>query len=138
MRASKIMQQRVMKTENIKIHWNTTTEEILGEEEVEGMRVKNSKTGEVSEIPVKGFFVAIGHKPNTDIFKDWLDMDETGYLIAVPGTAQTKVEGVFVSGDAADKIYRQAVTAAGTGCICLLYTSPSPRDATLSRMPSSA
>lgn len=120
MRASKIMQQRVMKTENIIIHWNTTTEEILGEEEVEGMRVKNSKTGEVSEIPVKGFFVAIGHKPNTDMFKDWLDMDETGYLIPVPGTAQTKVEGVFVSGDAADKVYRQAVTAAGTGCMAAL------------------
>jgi len=120
MRASKIMQDRVMKTENIIIHWNTTTEEILGEEEVEAMRVKNSKTGEVSEIPVKGFFVAIGHKPNTDIFKDWLDMDETGYLIPVPGTAQTKVEGVFVSGDAADKVYRQAVTAAGTGCMAAL------------------
>ena len=120
MRASKIMQQRVIKTPNIKIHWNTETEEILGKEEVEGVRVVNNKTGEKSEIPCKGFFVAIGHTPNTAIFKDWIDMDETGYLKAVPGTSLTNVKGVFVSGDAADKVYRQAVTAAGTGCMAAL------------------
>lgn len=120
MRASKIMQERVLKAANIKVHWNTETEEILGENEVEGVRVRNNKTGEVTDIPVKGFFVAIGHKPNTDIFKGWLDMDEAGYLIPVPGSTRTKIEGVFVSGDAADKVYRQAVTAAGTGCMAAL------------------
>ncbi len=120
MRASKIMQDRVKKTANIKIHWNTETEEILGEKEVEAVRVVNNKTGEKSTIPVKGFFVAIGHKPNTDIFKGWLDMDDAGYLIPKPGTSKTKIEGVFVSGDAADKVYRQAVTAAGTGCMAAL------------------
>ncbi len=120
MRASKIMQKRVMDTENITIHWNTETDEILGEEEVEGVRVINNKTGEKSVIPVKGFFVAIGHKPNTGIFKDWLKMDETGYLITQPDSSRTDVEGVFASGDAQDKIYRQAVTAAGTGCMAAL------------------
>lgn len=120
MRASKIMQERVEKMENIQIHWNTTTEEILGEEEVTGARVKDTKTGETREIAVSGFFVAIGHKPNTDIFKDWLERDESGYLIPVPGTSKTAIEGVFVSGDAADKVYRQAVTAAGTGCMAAL------------------
>ncbi len=120
MRASKIMQQRVIKTPNIKIHWNTETDEILGKEEVEAVRVINNKTGEKSEIPCKGFFVAIGHTPNTAIFKDWIEMDETGYLKAVPGTSLTNVKGVFVSGDAADKVYRQAVTAAGTGCMAAL------------------
>lgn len=120
MRASKIMQQRVMNTENIIIHWNTETKEILGEEEVEGVRVFNNKTGEESVLPVKGFFVAIGHKPNTEIFKDWLDMDDTGYLITQPGSSKTNIEGVFASGDAQDKVYRQAVTAAGTGCMAAL------------------
>jgi len=120
MRASKIMQQRVLNTKNIIIHWNTQTDEILGEKEVEGVRVLNRVTGEKKEIPVKGFFVAIGHKPNTDIFKGWIDMDETGYLKGVPGTAHTNVKGVFVSGDASDKVYRQAVTAAGTGCMAAL------------------
>lgn len=120
MRASKIMQQRVKDTKNITIHWNTQTDEILGEKEVEGVRVLNRVTGEKSVIPVKGFFVAIGHKPNTDIFKGWIDMDETGYLNAVPGTAHTNIKGVFVSGDASDKVYRQAVTAAGTGCMAAL------------------
>jgi thioredoxin reductase (NADPH) len=120
MRASKIMQDRVKKTENIEIHWNTETVEILGEEEVTGVKVINNKTQETSEIPVKGFFVAIGHKPNTDIFKNWLDMDQTGYLTVVPGTSHTNIEGVFASGDAADKVYRQAVTAAGTGCMAAL------------------
>ena len=120
MRASKIMQKRVMNTENIEIHWNTETDEVLGEEEVEAVRVINNKTGEKSVIPVKGFFVAIGHKPNTAIFKDWLEMDDTGYLITKADSTKTKVEGVFASGDAQDKIYRQAVTAAGTGCMAAL------------------
>jgi thioredoxin reductase (NADPH) len=120
MRASKIMQQRVINTKNIHIHWNTEAEEILGEEEVEAVRVVNNKTGEKEVIPIKGFFTAIGHKPNTDIFKDWLDMDNSGYLITKPDTAHTNIEGVFASGDAQDKIYRQAVTAAGTGCMAAL------------------
>lgn len=120
MRASKIMQDRVKNTKNITIHWNSETEEILGGDDVTGVRIKNNKTGELTEIPVKGFFVAIGHKPNTEIFKDWLEMDETGYLIPVAGTSRTKVPGVFVSGDAQDKVYRQAVTAAGSGCMAAL------------------
>ncbi len=120
MRASKIMQDRVKKTENIEIHWNTSTVEILGEEEVIGARVVNNITKKESIIDGKGFFVAIGHKPNTGIFTDWLAADETGYLIPEPGTSKTAIEGVFVSGDAADKIYRQAVTAAGTGCMAAL------------------
>lgn len=120
MRASKIMQKRVIDTKNIEIHWNTSTVEILGEEEVTGAKVKNNITGEESELAVTGFFVAIGHKPNTGIFQDWLDSDESGYLIPKPGTSHTQIEGVFVSGDAADKVYRQAVTAAGTGCMAAL------------------
>lgn len=120
LRASKIMQQRVMNTPNIEIHWNTEAEEILGEDSVTGIRVVNNKTGEKTVIPATGFFVAIGHKPSTDIFKGWLDMDDTGYLIVKPGTTHTKVQGVFASGDAADKHYRQAVTAAGTGCMAAL------------------
>lgn len=120
MRASKIMQERVKNTENIIIHWNTETQEILGDKEVEAMRILNNKTNEVSEIPVSGFFVAIGHKPNTSIFNDWLDMDDTGYLLTRPGRTHTNVEGVFASGDAQDNIYRQAVTAAGTGCMAAL------------------
>jgi thioredoxin reductase (NADPH) len=118
MRASKIMQQRVMKAANIEIHWNTETEEILGNEAgVTGVRLVDNKTGLKKEIAISGFFLAIGHKPNTDIFKDFLDMDETGYIQVVPGTSKTNVEGVFAVGDAADKVYRQAVTAAGTGCM---------------------
>lgn len=120
MRASKIMQERVKKTENIEIHWNTETVEILGEEGVTGAKIKNNKTGVESEISVTGFFVAIGHKPNTDMFKEWLDMDDNGYLKAIPGTSKTTVDGVFVSGDAQDHVYRQAVTAAGTGCMAAL------------------
>ena len=120
-RASKIMANRVKNTENIEILFNTDTVEVLGDGNgVTGAKVKNNKTGEVSEIPATGFFVAIGHKPNTDIFKDWLDLDETGYIINVPGSSKTNVEGVFVSGDAADHVYRQAVTAAGTGCMAAL------------------
>jgi len=120
MRASKIMQERVINAENIQIHWNTSTVEILGEEEVTGARVKDTKTGEERTIPFSAFFVAIGHKPNTDIFKDWLEMDDSGYLIPIAGTSKTAINGVFVSGDAADKVYRQAVTAAGTGCMAAL------------------
>lgn len=118
MRASKIMQQRVLNTPNIEVLWNTETEEILGDDSgVTGARLVNNQTGEKTEIDVKGFFVAIGHKPNTDIFKGWLDMDDTGYLNVKPGTSHTNVEGVFATGDAADRVYRQAVTAAGTGCM---------------------
>jgi thioredoxin reductase (NADPH) len=120
MRASKIMQERVRKAANITIHWNSVTDEVLGAETVEGVRLKNVQTGELTEIPIKGFFVAIGHQPNTDIFKGWLDMDETGYLITQPGSSRTKIEGVFASGDAQDRIYRQAVTAAGSGCMAAL------------------
>ena len=120
MRASKIMQQRVMNTPNLIVHWNTDTLEILGEDEVKGVRIKNNKTNLEEILNVTGFFVAIGHKPNTDIFKGFLELDETGYIIAKPGTSYTNIEGVFVSGDAADKVYRQAVTAAGTGCMAAL------------------
>ncbi len=118
MRASKIMQQRVLNAPNIEIHWNTETEEILGDDSgVNAVRVVNNKTGEKTTIPVQGFFLAIGHKPNTDIFKDYLEMDEVGYIKVQPGSTRTNVEGVFAVGDAADKVYRQAVTAAGTGCM---------------------
>ena len=120
LRASRIMQQRVMNTSNIEVHWNTEAEEVLGDDSVEGLRVFNNKTGEKTVLPVTGFFIAIGHKPNTDVFKGWLDMDDTGYLLVKPGTTHTKIEGVFASGDAADKVYRQAVTAAGTGCMAAL------------------
>ena len=118
LRASKIMQKRVMESPNIEVLWNTEAEEILGDgESVTGMRVLNNQTGVTNEIDIAGFFVAIGHKPNTDIFKEYLDMDDTGYLKVQPGTSKTNVEGVFVTGDAADKVYRQAVTAAGSGCM---------------------
>ncbi len=120
MRASKVMQDRVMNTPNIKIYWNTDTLEILGENKVDGMKVRNNKTGEESVIPVQGFFVAIGHQPNSDIFKDFVDMDEAGYIKTIPGTSKTNVEGVFAGGDVQDKIYRQAVTAAGSGCMAAL------------------
>lgn len=120
MRASRIMQERVLNTPNIIVHWNTSPEEVLGDDGVTGVRIVNNKTGEKSVLDVTGFFVAIGHKPNTDIFADWLDRDESGYLLATPGRTFTKVPGVFVSGDAQDKIYRQAVTAAGTGCMAAL------------------
>jgi thioredoxin reductase (NADPH) len=120
MRASKVMQERVQRTPNIKVYWNTNTDEILGENKVEAVRIKNIKTGELQTIPITGFFVAIGHQPNSDIFKGWLDMDEAGYLKTVPGTTKTNVEGVFASGDVQDKIYRQAVTAAGSGCMAAL------------------
>ena len=120
-RASKAMQNRVLNTKNIEIHYNTETLEIIGNgQNVTGIHVINNKTNEEKTIEVNGFFVAIGHKPNTDIFAGWLDMDETGYLITQPDTCQTNIEGVFACGDAQDKIYRQAVTAAGTGCMAAL------------------
>jgi thioredoxin reductase (NADPH) len=120
MRASKIMQERVLNTPNLIVHWNTEAEEVLGDQGVEAIRIVNNKTGEKSELAVTGFFVAIGHKPNTDIFKDWLKTDDSGYIIAHPGRTHTGIEGVFACGDAQDKIYRQAVTAAGTGCMAAL------------------
>jgi thioredoxin reductase (NADPH) len=120
MRASKIMQQRVLNTPNIKVYWNTETDEILGDTVVEGVRIKNNKTGETQEIPIKGFFVAIGHQPNSMVFKDFIDTDSEGYVITKPNSTQTNVEGVFACGDLQDKVYRQAITAAGTGCMAAL------------------
>ncbi len=120
MRASKIMQERVKSLPNLEVLWHSETEEILGEHEVEAVRVVNRQTNERREIPIKGFFVAIGHQPNTDIFKGQLDMDAVGYLRTVPGTTRTNIEGVFAAGDAQDSVYRQAVTAAGTGCMAAL------------------
>jgi thioredoxin reductase (NADPH) len=120
MRASKVMQDRVLKTANIKLYWDSETDEVIGDKTVSAVRIKNTKTGEKQEIPVSGFFVAIGHQPNSDIFKGFLDMDEAGYIKTTPGTSKTNVEGVFASGDVQDKIYRQAVTAAGTGCMAAL------------------
>ena len=120
MRASKVMQDRVMNTPNIKIYFNTETDEILGEKKVEGVRILNTKTNTKQEIPVSAFFVAIGHTPNSGIFKDYVTMDETGYILTEPGTTKTNVEGVFASGDVQDKNYRQAVTAAGSGCMAAL------------------
>ncbi|MBK8773261.1 MAG: thioredoxin-disulfide reductase [Chitinophagaceae bacterium] len=120
MRASKIMQDRVLNSPNIIVYWNTETEDVVGEKNVEGVKIFNNKTGEKSTIPVSAFFVAIGHQPNSDIFKGFLKMDEAGYIITEPGSTKTNVEGVFASGDVQDKIYRQAVTAAGTGCMAAL------------------
>lgn len=122
MRASKVMQDRVLKTENIKVYWNTEPIEVLGDNKVEGMKVRNVKTGEDTEVPLSAFFVAIGHKPNSDLFKGVIDMDEQGYIITQPGSAKTNVEGVFACGDVQDKIYRQAITAAGSGCMAALDT----------------
>ena len=120
MRASKIMQQRVFKAENIEIHWNTEAQEVIGKEAVEGVRVINNKTQAESVIPITGFFVAIGHKPNTDIFKGMLDMDQAGYIVTKSDSTHTNIKGIFASGDVQDTVYRQAVTAAGTGCMAAL------------------
>jgi thioredoxin reductase (NADPH) len=120
-RASKIMEQRVKNTENITILMNHDTVEVLGDGQVvTGVKAKNKTTNEVFDIPATGFFVAIGHKPNTDIFADYLTLDETGYVVNIPGSSKTNISGVFVGGDAADHIYRQAITAAGTGCMAAL------------------
>src|SRR4051812_4148690 len=120
MRASKVMQERVKTTPNIKIYWSSETDEILGDERVSGVRIKNTKTGETQEVAISGFFVAIGHNPNSEIFKGFIDMDETGYIKTIPGTSKTNLEGVFAAGDLQDKTYRQAVTAAGSGCMAAL------------------
>lgn len=120
MRASKVMQERVLNSPNIKVYWNTDTDEILGDKTVTGVRIKNNKTGEKKTIPINGFFVAIGHQPNSEIFKGWIDMDEAGYIKTIPGTSKTNIEGVFAAGDVQDKVYRQAVTAAGSGCMAAL------------------
>ena len=117
-RASKIMQDRVLENEKITVHWNKTVSEVLGTKEtgVTGLKLKDTVTGEESELAVGGLFLAIGHKPNTELFVNQLDLDETGYLIADPGSSKTKIEGVFAAGDVRDKVYRQAITAAGSGC----------------------
>ncbi len=120
MRASKAMQHRVMNTPNIEVLFNTETKEVVGEKTVSAVKVVNNLSGEERVLDVTGFFVAIGHQPNTAIFKGWLDMDKTGYIITKPGSTKTNIEGVFACGDAQDKIYRQAVTAAGTGCMSAL------------------
>lgn len=120
MRASKVMQDRVLNSPNIKVYWNSETDEILGDKKVEAVRIKNNKTGDTQEIPVSAFFVAIGHEPNSTIFKDYVEMDETGYILTVPGTTKTNVAGIFAAGDVQDKNYRQAVTAAGSGCMAAL------------------
>ncbi|MFT4024206.1 MAG: thioredoxin-disulfide reductase [Flavihumibacter sp.] len=120
MKASKVMQDRVKSTSNIRIYWNSETVEVLGDNKVTGVKIKNTLTGDVQEVPLSGFFVAIGHQPNSDLFKSWLTMDEAGYIITQPGTSKTNIEGVFAAGDVQDKIYRQAVTAAGSGCMAAL------------------
>ncbi len=120
LRASVIMQERVKSLPNIEILWNTETEEVLGTNEVVGVKVKNVQTGESTQLDVTGFFVAIGHKPNTDIFKEYIDMDAAGYIQTVKGSTKTNITGVFACGDAQDNIYRQAITAAGTGCMAAL------------------
>jgi len=120
MRASKIMQQRVFNTPNIEVHWNTVVDEILGDEQVEGVRVLNRQTGEKTVLPVHAVFIAIGHTPNTSPFKGWIDMDEQGYILTKGKSTHTNVKGVFAAGDCQDKIYRQAVTAAGSGCMAAL------------------
>lgn len=120
MRASKAMQHRVTNTPNIEVLWSTETEDLIGDQGLEAVLVKNRVTGEQRTLKATGFFVAIGHKPNTDVFKPWINTDETGYILNVPGSSKTNIEGVFVAGDASDKTYRQAVTAAGTGCMAAL------------------
>lgn len=118
MRASKTMVKRVMDTKNIEVLWNSETKEIVGDDNgVTGAIILNKKTKEERKLDVFGFFVAIGHKPNTDVFKPWITMDEAGYIKTIPGTSKTNIEGVFAVGDAQDKVYRQAVTAAGSGCM---------------------
>jgi thioredoxin reductase (NADPH) len=125
-RASKIMQQRTLDNPKIVVHWNSEVDEVLAREDerlgekVGGVRLRDTVTGATREIAVEGFFLAIGHVPNSQVFRGQLDMDETGYLIVQPGTTRTKIPGVFAAGDVADKVYRQAVTAAGTGCMAAI------------------
>jgi thioredoxin reductase (NADPH) len=120
MRASKIMQERVKNTANITVYWNSETDEILGDKKVDGVRIVNNQTQEKTTIAVSAFFVAIGHQPNSGIFAPWIDMDEAGYIKTVAGSSRTNIAGVFAAGDVQDKIYRQAVTAAGSGCMAAL------------------
>jgi thioredoxin reductase (NADPH) len=120
MRASKVMQDRVLAASNINVYWNTVIDEIVAEDRIQSLNLKHNATGEITNIPVSALFVAIGHKPNSDIFKPFVHMDETGYILTTPGTTKTNVEGVFASGDVQDKNYRQAVTAAGSGCMAAL------------------
>ena len=120
MRASKAMQHRVTNTPNIDLRYFSQVDEVLGDTVVEGLRIRNNQNNTLEEISITGLFIAIGHKPNTDIFKPYIDMDSTGYIINKPGSTKTNIEGVFVSGDAADHTYRQAITAAGTGCMAAL------------------
>jgi thioredoxin reductase (NADPH) len=120
MRASKALQHRVENTHNIEVLWNTETKEIVGEKTVNGVVVLNSQTNEERKLDVQGFFVAIGHQPNSDIFKKWITMDDVGYITTIPGTSRTNIDGVFAAGDVADKTYRQAVTAAGSGCMAAI------------------
>ncbi len=120
MRASKIMQDRVLNTPNIKVNWNTETEDVIGDKTVEGVKIFNNKTGEKTTLTVSAFFVAIGHQPNSSIFQGFLNMDDAGYILTEPGSSKTNIEGVFACGDVQDKIYRQAVTAAGSGCMAAL------------------
>jgi thioredoxin reductase (NADPH) len=120
MRASEIMQDRVKATPNITVYWNSETDEILGDKKVSGVRIKNNITNTTQDIELSAYFIAIGHKPNSDLFKGVLNMDETGYIDTIPGTSKTNIEGVFACGDVQDKTYRQAVTAAGSGCMAAL------------------
>lgn len=120
LRASKIMQDRAFENDKIEFIWNTVVTDVLGEDKVEGLRLQNRKTGEIRTLPVSGFFVAIGHEPNTAIFKGWLEMDAQGYIKTRPDSSYTSIPGVFASGDARDRVYRQAITAAGTGCMAAI------------------
>ena len=120
LRASRIMQERALGHEKIEVLWDTVVEDVLGDREVEGARIRNVKTGETSELSVGGFFLAIGHTPNTQVFRGWLDMDEVGYIRTEPDSTRTTIPGVFACGDAQDHVYRQAVTAAGTGCMAAI------------------
>ena len=123
LRAEKIAQERLFKTENVKVIWDSTVEEFVGDDSppnLTGVKIKNTKTGVESIVPCHGAFVAIGHNPNTSLFEGQLDMDESKYLLVKPGTTQTNIAGVFAAGDVQDKIYRQAITAAGTGCMAAL------------------
>lgn len=120
MKASKIMRSRVLASANIEMHFNCETEEVLGEQKVEAVRLRNNQSGESKIIVVSALFIAIGHHPNSDVFKGWLEMDETGYIKTIPGSSKTSVAGVFAAGDVQDHVYRQAVTAAGSGCMAAL------------------
>jgi thioredoxin reductase (NADPH) len=120
MRASKVMQERVKSTQNITVYWNSQTDEVLGDKKVEAVRLLNTVTNTKQDIPVSAFFVAIGHEPNSGIFKGWVDMDDAGYIKTIPGSSKTNIAGVFAAGDVQDKYYRQAITAAGSGCMAAL------------------